>query len=109
MEELVRTIKFPITFDTERLRTDVQKILKHNWTDHYNTNDYSGKWTSIALMSQNGKSNSIYALPNNEEPIINTEVLDSCDYFKSILDGFLFQKTGSNFFNRDLDDWLYLK
>jgi quercetin dioxygenase-like cupin family protein len=93
MEKLVRTIKFPIVFDTERLKIDVQKVLKQNWVDHYNTNDYSGKWTSIALMSQGGKSDAIYALPNSNEPIINTEILDSCDYFKTILDGFLFEKT----------------
>lgn len=99
MEELVRTIKFPIVFDTERLKTDVQKILKQNWTDHYNTNDYTGRWTSIALMSQTGKSDSIYAFSNSEEPIINTEVMDSCDYFKTILDGFLFEKTAVRLLN----------
>lgn len=93
MEELVRRIKFPITFDTELLKTDVQKVLKQNWVNHYNTNDYSGKWTSIALMSQGGKSDAIYAFPNTTEPIINTEIMDSCDYFKTILDGFLFDKT----------------
>ncbi|PKB18668.1 aspartyl/asparaginyl beta-hydroxylase domain-containing protein [Flavobacterium sp. 5] len=93
MEELVRTIKFPIVFDTERLKTDVQKVLELNWIDHYNSNDYSGKWTSIALMSQSGKSDAIYAFPNGNEPIVNTEILDSCEYFKSILNGFLFEKT----------------
>ena len=93
MEELVRTIKFPILFDTERLKTDVQKVLEQNWIDHYNTNDYSGKWTSIALMAQGGKSDVIYAFPNGNEPIKNTEILESCDYFKSILDSFLFEKT----------------
>jgi len=93
MEELVRTIKFPILFDTECLKTDVQKVLQQNWIDHYNTNDYSGKWTSIALMAHGGKSDAIYAFPNGNEPIINTEVLEYCDYFKSILDDFLFEKT----------------
>jgi hypothetical protein len=33
MEELVRTIKFPILFDTGRLKTDVQKVLQQNWID----------------------------------------------------------------------------
>lgn len=99
MEELVRTIKFPITFDTERLKTDVHQVLKQNWVDHYNTNDYSGKWTSIALMSQTGKSDVIYAFSNRDEPIINTEVMDSCDYFKSILDDFLFEKTAVRLLN----------
>lgn len=93
MEELVRTIKFPITFDTERLKTDVQKVLKQNWIDHYNTTGYSGKWTSIALMSVGGKSDAIYAFSSSNEPVINTEALDSCEYFKTILDDFLFEKT----------------
>ena len=44
-------------------------------------------------MSKSGKSNDIYALPNNEKPITNTEILDSCDYFKTVLDGFQFEKT----------------
>lgn len=93
MDKLIRYIKFPIVFDTEKLKNDVHKILDKNWTAHYNTNDYTGKWTSIALMSQNGKSDSIYASPNNTEKLVPTEVLNSCIYFKEILDGFLFEKT----------------
>lgn len=93
MEELVRTIKFPVVFDTKRLKSDVQKVLKQKWTDHYNKNGYSGKWTSIALMAKGGKSDEIYASSNNSEPIINTEILEFCDYFKEILEDFLFEKT----------------
>ncbi|REG97893.1 aspartyl/asparaginyl beta-hydroxylase domain-containing protein [Flavobacterium aquicola] len=93
MEELVRTIKFPFVFDKERLKKDVQKVLKQEWTDHYNKNGYSGKWTSIALMAKGGKSNEIFATSNNDDPIINTEILEFCDYFKEILKGFLFEKT----------------
>ena len=93
MKELVRSIKFPFTFDTERLKNDVQKVMGKNWIDHYNTNDYEGKWTSIALMSSSGKSDTIYALNNDTKEIIYTEILDSCDYFKEILEGLLFKKT----------------
>lgn len=93
MDELIRFIKFPIAFDREKLKNDFFKILNKNWILHYNTNDYNGKWTSIALMSENGKSNSIYALPNNTENLIPTEILNSCNYFQEILEGFLFKKT----------------
>lgn len=93
MKELVRSIKFPFVFDKERLKNDVQKVMNKNWIDHYNTNDYEGKWTSIALMSVGGKSDNIYALNNNTEEVVYTEILDSCNYFKEILDGFLFKKT----------------
>lgn len=102
MDKLVRYIKFPLFFDTEKLKNDVHKILDKNWTNHYNTNDYSGKWTSIALMSQNGKSDSIFALPSGEEKLVATEILDSCTYFKEILDGFLFEKTAVRLLKLDV-------
>lgn len=102
MDKLVRSIKFPMFFDTEKLKNDVQKIIQKKWTNHYNTNDYSGKWTSIALMSQNGKSDSIFALPSGDEKLVPTEILDSCSYFKEILDSFLFEKTAVRLLKLDV-------
>lgn len=93
MDKLVRSIRFPLFFDTEKLKIDVHEIIQKKWINHYNTNDYSGKWTSIALMSQNGKSDSIFALPRGNEKLVPTEILDSCIYFQEILDSFLFEKT----------------
>jgi hypothetical protein len=93
MDKLIRSIKFPIVFDVEKLQNDLGKIINKNWTDHYNTNDYSGKWTSIALMSISGKSDAIYAFNNSDEKLVATEILDSCLYFKEILDSLLFEKT----------------
>ncbi len=95
--ELVRAIKFPITFDTDRLQADVQKILPQEWTDHYNRKDYNGKWTSIALMSEDGKSDSIFAL--NRNGLKDTDVLQQCPYFKAVLDGFPFEKTAVRLLN----------
>ncbi len=93
MDKLVRFIKFPIVFDSEKLQNDLKKIINENWIDHYNTDCYSGKWNSIALMSPNGKSDAIYASPTNNEKLVETEILNSCTYIKEILDGFLFEKT----------------
>jgi hypothetical protein len=55
MDTLIRSIKFPIVFDTDKLKSDLAQIMNKKWVDHYNTNDYSGKWTSVALMSKDGK------------------------------------------------------
>lgn len=102
MDKLVRSIKFPMLFDPEKLKKDVYKIIDKNWTNHYNTNDYSGKWTSIALMSQNGKSDSIFALPSGDEKLVPTEILDSCTYFEEILNIFLFEKTAVRLLKLDV-------
>ncbi|GAA4757458.1 MULTISPECIES: aspartyl/asparaginyl beta-hydroxylase domain-containing protein [Flavobacterium] len=93
MTELVRYIQFPLLFDKKLLKNDVSKVLSDNWVKHYNTNDYSGDWDSIALMSQGGKSGNIYALPSNNDEVIFTEALDSCSYFKEVINQFKFQKT----------------
>lgn len=99
MDELVRYIKFPLQFDSIRLKEDVQKVMNSNWVDHYNQNDYDGKWTSIALMSSNGKSDNIYAFNFDSKEIIATEQLESCSYFKEILDSFHFEKAAVRLLN----------
>ncbi|MRX39926.1 aspartyl/asparaginyl beta-hydroxylase domain-containing protein [Flavobacterium sp. LC2016-23] len=93
MDRLIRFIKFPISFDVDKLKSDLAGILNKSWTDHYNKNDYTGKWTSVALMSKDGKSDSIFALSNAGDEMMHTEILDSCTYFKEILDNFHFEKT----------------
>lgn len=93
MDTLIRFIKFPISFDVVRLKSDLSGILNKNWVAHYNKNDYTGKWTSVALMSKDGKSDNIFALSNGSDEMMHTEILDSCPYFKEILDSFHFEKT----------------
>ncbi|RUT68827.1 aspartyl/asparaginyl beta-hydroxylase domain-containing protein [Flavobacterium cupreum] len=93
MDTLIRFIKFPISFDVAKLKSDLSGIMSKNWVDHYNKNDYTGKWTSVALMSQDGKSDNIFALASGDAQMRNTEILDSCGYFKEILDNFHFEKT----------------
>lgn len=99
MDKLVRSIKFPFVFDKEQLIVDTNKIIKREWVNHYNSNDYSGKWTSIALMSKDGKSSNINAFLNDTEKLIPTDILDTCDYFKKILNELLFEKTAVRLLN----------
>lgn len=99
MNKLVRSIRFPFIFNKEKLVFDTNKIIQIKWIDHYNSNDYSGRWTSIALMSKGGKSNNINAFSSSTEEFLPTDVLDSCDYFKEILHGFLFEKTAVRLLN----------
>ncbi len=90
---LVRHIKFPLTFEVERLQRDVRQLLENQWTAHYNTNDYQGDWTSLSLLSVDGKSGNIYAMPLADAVLMETEIMASCPYFKEILDGLPFKKT----------------
>ncbi|MGK4568589.1 aspartyl/asparaginyl beta-hydroxylase domain-containing protein [Flavobacterium sp. 3HN19-14] len=102
MDNLIRSIKFPITFDVSKLQNDLDKIIGGNWIDHYNTFVYSGKWTSIALMSKTGKSDVINAHLEMNEELVPTEILNICSYFQEILDGFLFEKTAVRLLKLDI-------
>lgn len=93
MSELIRSIKFPFVFDTKRLKKDVENLMSKKWINHYNTNDYKGDWSSIALMSEGGKWDNIYALNSGNKEVLYTDILLSCNYFKEILEQFQFKKT----------------
>lgn len=93
MENLVKHIRFPFTFDVEKLQQEVQTILTQKWINHYNANDYDGDWSSIALLSQGGKSENINAIHIGNEKVSYTEITTSCTYLKNVIDSFLFEKT----------------
>lgn len=99
MSKLVRHIQFPLYFDINLLQMDLNKVMNTKWVDHYNQNDYDGKWTSIALMSANGKSDNIYAFNFDSKEIVATEALELCSYFKKIVDSFLFEKAAVRLLN----------
>lgn len=93
MDNLVRHLKFPITFDPTRLQQDLDYVMDKKWVAHYNTQNYQGAWTSLALMSADGVSSSIHALPIDDKEIVYTEIMNNCHYFKEILETFAFEKT----------------
>src|SRR5687768_6439550 len=67
--EPVTSLKFPMMFDVPRLKADLEKVLQKQWVAHYNTGAYSGNWTSIALLSAGGDSQTINALPTEQQPV----------------------------------------
>jgi hypothetical protein len=90
MKALIRHIKFEFSFDVSKLQNDLQKILNNSWVQHYNKNDYDGSWTSIALLSANGKSDAIYAFDQTERELLPTPILALCPYFTHVIDSLLF-------------------
>jgi hypothetical protein len=77
--------------DVERLNTDLETCLKAQWKEHFNNNDYTGSWTVIALRSQTGNTQDIFA-HGSELPFTDTPLLQECSYFKELMDGMLFEK-----------------
>jgi len=75
----------PLELDEQKLTADLITCLNAQWKEHFNTRDYSGSWTAIALRSQSGNAQDIVA-NNSELPFVNTSLLEECSYFRSVLD-----------------------
>lgn len=89
----ITALQFPVRFDTKRLKEDLQQALQHPWIAHYNTNAYSGNWTSLALLAAGGSSTQINAMPSENEVVSETEIMEGCDYFRDVLAYFQCAKT----------------
>ncbi|WP_289662537.1 aspartyl/asparaginyl beta-hydroxylase domain-containing protein [Flavobacterium panacagri] len=82
--------QLPISFSIEKLQNDLVTCETNLWTPHFNINRYEGKWTSVSLRSQSGLETDILSFPDKEYK--NTPLLDSCSYFKEIMDWFKCEK-----------------
>ncbi|MCG2419325.1 aspartyl/asparaginyl beta-hydroxylase domain-containing protein [Aequorivita sp. F47161] len=92
-------LKLPFHFSEEKLLKDLEVCRTYNFTSHFNKNDYSGEWTSIALRSQNGEIDNIFALPQTEKKFKDTQLLQNCAYFKEIIDAFKCEKESIRLLN----------
>ncbi|MDN3724476.1 aspartyl/asparaginyl beta-hydroxylase domain-containing protein [Aequorivita sp. SDUM287046] len=92
-------LKLPFHFSEAKLLKDLELCNAYNFTSHFNKNDYSGEWNSIALRSQNGEMDNIFALPQAEEKYKDTALLQKCIYFKEIIDSFECEKESIRLLN----------
>ncbi len=86
-----RFLRLPLTFHSELLLRDAERCLRAQWPEHFNSRDYSGRWSSIALRSASGEASDILSVPGQRD-YRDTALLDECPYFRAVLDGFLCDK-----------------
>ena len=79
-------LHFPFQFDVARLQEDLAGILPHEWSKHYNDQDYGGEWRGVSLRSADGTAKLLIAQPTtNGATFQDTPVLDRCPYFREVL------------------------
>jgi hypothetical protein len=83
--------RLPFTFDDGRLLEDLTRCLASEWPRHFNTRDYSGQWTSIALRSTSGNDADIVPVPGHTG-YRDTPLLEACAYFKRVVSTFCCEK-----------------
>ena len=79
------SIRLPLTFTANDLQRDLAQIRPEEWVRHYNTNDYEGEWTGVALQSVGGAAGNLYADPSPQAVFVETPVLARCHYLREVL------------------------
>lgn len=89
----ITSLCFPFDFDIDLLKKDLETVLGSSWVSHYNSMAFSGSWSSIALMSEGGKSSNIIATPSGSGTVTETEIMEKCPYFRKVTATFNCPKT----------------
>lgn len=79
------SFRLPINIDEQKLNADLEICLRAQWKEHFNTRDYSGSWTAIALRSQSGNMEDIIA-NESDLPFADTSLMKECNYISEILE-----------------------
>src|ERR1043166_1895758 len=80
-------LKLPLAFDAARLRAEVAALGPEAWTPHFNTRQYEGDWSGVALRTTEGAHVPLYPDPTKTE-YVDMPVLDRCSYVREVLSTF---------------------
>ncbi len=76
-------IKFDKKYKSDKLVAELEMVFNDEWINHFNTKDFNGQWTSIALRSASGNATDILA--NYTQEYQDTPLLTHLPYINSIL------------------------
>ncbi len=92
-------LKLPFQFSEDKLLEDLEVCKNYNFYLHFNKQDYSGQWKSIALRSLNGEMDNNFALAAEGQKFQDTALLQKCTYFNVIINSFKCEKESIRILN----------
>lgn len=81
-------VRLPFRFDVARLQAEVASLPADAWVAHYNSRDYEGDWTGIALRSPEGRDGWLFPTPPGCGPYADTPTLARLPYLARVLASF---------------------
>jgi hypothetical protein len=84
---MIQTLKLPMTFDVQALKTDLQNFGPDDWTPHFNTQYYEGDWSGIALRAAENAHVALYPDPT-VETYVETQAMARCPAVRVALEKF---------------------
>jgi hypothetical protein len=81
--------RLPMRFDPALLRADVDGIAEEMWVPHFNSADYEGRWSSVALRSKTGRAGDITA-HGEVSDFHDTPLMAECPHLRKAVEAFEF-------------------
>src|SRR6476619_7166712 len=84
---MLTSFKLPLSFSTDRLKADLDRIQADEWVPHFNTSYYEGDWSAVPLRSVGGRSDQIYPDPTATDAFADTELFERCPRTRAAVAG----------------------
>jgi hypothetical protein len=83
--------KLPLRFDPERLHADLARLAPDDWHPHFNTREYEGDWSGVALRAPARAAGTgvLQAGLHVGSDFEDTLILGHCPYLREVLAAFL--------------------
>jgi len=81
---MVPHLKLPLAFDAARLQEDLAYLRPQDWAPHFNTRQYEGDWSGVALRTNPRAHVPLYPDPTSTE-FTDLPVLDRCPNIRGVL------------------------
>jgi quercetin dioxygenase-like cupin family protein len=88
---MIKTLKFPFSFDIAALRADLDRFTASEWVPHYNKHYYEGDWSAIALRDVKDTIIGMHPEPTRYT-YAETPMMERCNYFGKVLGQFECEK-----------------
>jgi hypothetical protein len=82
---MIESFRLPFIFETTELRAELNHLSKTEWLPHFNTSNYTGNWSGIALRAPDGNEKSIYPSPDSKNKFQDTRLLSLFPSVQKIL------------------------
>src|SRR5581483_12187787 len=82
---MVDLLKLSLSFDPQRLKSDLSVLGPEDWVPHLNKPYYEGEWSGVALRAVNGEDGRLYPDPTARMEYADTPTLARCPYLQQVL------------------------
>ncbi|MDH7972679.1 aspartyl/asparaginyl beta-hydroxylase domain-containing protein [Sphingomonas sp. AR_OL41] len=80
-------VRLPFTFDAARLCTDLDRLLRHDWTEHFVRQNYHGMWDVLPLRYKHDAKHPIMMIYSDSTAtkFVDGPMLGEAPYIRELL------------------------